>query len=270
MFAARGGFLYQSEPVSGWNVSTAVYSGVSLDITTQSVNMQGLYFRPDGLKMYTTSVAGDSVYEYNLSSGWDISTASFVQALDVSTQDISPTDVSFKPDGTKMYMCGSGNDRVYEYNLSSAWNISTASYVQFYSVAAQEGTLLGMYFRDDGAKFYITGSSSDRVYEYDVSTPWNISTTSLLQSFLVSGQDTNPQDVYFKPDGTKMYVIGSTTDTVYQYTLGTAWNVSTASLDQSFSIASQTTSPADVAFNDNGTKMFVISNSNSTIYEYTL
>ena len=137
------------------------------------------------------------------------------------------------------------------------------------SVSAQETAPNDLFFKPDGTKVYIVGSS-DYVVEYSLSTAWDMSTASFVQNFYVGSEETTPTGLSFKDDGTKMYVIGSTTDTVYQYTLGTAWNVSTASLDQSFSIASQTTSPADVAFNDNGTKMFVISNSNSTIYEYTL
>jgi hypothetical protein len=45
----------------------------------------------------------------------------------------------------------------------------------------------------------------------------------------VSSQDTSPYGLAFSSDGTKMYVTGNTNDTVYQYSLSTAWDVSTAS-----------------------------------------
>jgi len=46
----------------------------------------------------------------------------------------------------------------------------------------------------------------------------------------VSAQEATPYGLAFSPDGTKMYIVGQTNDTVYQYTLSTPWNVSTAVL----------------------------------------
>ena len=50
--------------------------------------------------------------------GWDLSTASYDSvSLDVSSEDATPTDVAFKPDGTKMYFVGISSDSVYQYSL---------------------------------------------------------------------------------------------------------------------------------------------------------
>jgi hypothetical protein len=74
------------------------------------------------------------------------------------------------------------------------------------------------------------------VNEYDLSTAWDITTASYLQNFSVAAQETNPQDLFFKPDGTKMYVIGSSGDDVNEYDLSTAWDVTTASYLQNFTL----------------------------------
>ena len=49
------------------------------------------------------------------------------------------------------------------------------------------------------------------------------------KSFDVSGEETNPGSLFFKSDGTKMYVTGTAGDDVNEYALSTAWDVSTAS-----------------------------------------
>lgn len=271
MFAARGGFLAEpviTPPVPGWDVTTAVYNTDSFSVSSQDATPQGLTFKPDGTKMYICGNASDSVHEYNLSSAWDITTASYVQSFSVSAQDSNPTDVAFKTDGTKMYVCGATNDDISEYNLSSAWNISTASYLQGFDVSAQESIVLGLYFRNDGTKFYITGNGSDSVNEYDLSSAWNVTTASHVQTYSVSSQDDNPGDVYFKPNGGVMYVVGETSDRVFQYELSSAWNISTSVIDGSADVSSQTTDPRDVAFNDDGTLMFVLGG--TTIYAYDL
>jgi DNA-binding beta-propeller fold protein YncE len=38
---------------------------------------------------------------------------------------------------------------------------------------------------------------------------------------LFSVQDTAPEGIFFKPDGLKMYIVGSGGDSVYEYDLGT-------------------------------------------------
>ena len=35
----------------------------------------------------------------------------------------------------------------------------------------------------------------------------------------IASQDTTPEDIFFSSDGTKMYMIGNATDSIYQYTV---------------------------------------------------
>ncbi|MBA7526086.1 hypothetical protein ES705_18246 [subsurface metagenome] len=67
---------------------------------------------------------------------------------------------------------------------------------------------------------YILGDENDTVYQYALSTPWDVSTAEYSEkSKDVSAQDTAPRDLTFSSDGSKMYIIGYNTTTVYQYTL---------------------------------------------------
>lgn len=89
-------------------------------------------------------------------------------------------------------------------------------------------------------------------------------------TFLVSGQDTNPFGLCFKSDGTKMYMLGNTNDTVYQYTLSTAWEPITATYDTvSFSVTTQENYPRSLNFNADGSKMYVLGNLD-TVFQYDL
>ncbi len=120
-----------------------------------------------------------------------------------------------------MYIVGRDGDEVNEYNLSTAWNISTASYLQVFSVSAQELTPRGIFFKPDGLKMYITGDTGDDVNEYDLSTAWDVSSASYLQNFSVAAQENSPTGIFFKPDGTKMYILGNGGDDVNEYSIGT-------------------------------------------------
>ena len=108
---------------------------------------------------------------------------------------------------------------------------------------------------------FTVGYQYDYVYEYSLSTPYDVSSATYAgnaERFYVRTQETFPHGLTFNNDGTKMYVIGSTGDDVNEYSLSTAFDVSTASYVQLFSVASQENVPTDVTFNNDGTKMFVI------------
>jgi DNA-binding beta-propeller fold protein YncE len=257
-----------------WDVSNAVYNGSPpfnvFSVSAQETNPSGIFFKPDGTKMYVVGPVGDDVNEYDLSADWDITTASYLQNFYFGAQEAGPTGIFFKPDGTKMYVVGSVGDDVNEYDLSTAWDVSTASYLQNFSVATQETTPSGIFFKPDGTKMYVVGYTGDAVYEYDLSTAWDISTASYSQNFSVAAQENVPQDVFFKPDGTKMYVIGGSGDDVNEYDLSTAWDISTASYLQNFSVRNQDGTPSDLFFKPDGTKMYVIGSENDKVYRYTL
>ena len=75
---------------------------------------------------------------------------------------------------------------------------------------------------------------------------------------MVSGQESIPIDIDFNSNGTKMYVVGWDGNDINEYTLSTAFDVSTASFENSFSVSSEDTDPAALAFSSDGTKMFVV------------
>ena len=66
---------------------------------------------------------------------------------------------------------------------------------------------------------FVVGTTSVGVNVYKLSTPWDISTAAFVNVLNTSGQDDLMQGIYIKPDGTKMYLIGNTSDVVYQYTV---------------------------------------------------
>jgi sugar lactone lactonase YvrE len=264
-------FAYYDPPEGfAWNLSKAVYSGKNISVAAEELAPTDLFFKPDGTKMYVIGATGDDVNEYNLSTPWDITSETFVQRFAVNGQDTSPLGLFFKSDGTRMYVSGNENDSVYEYSLSTAWDISSASYVQGFSVAAQEATPSAVFFKPDGLKMYVVGNVGQDVNEYDLSTAWDISTASFLQTFSIAAQEANPNGLFFKPDGTKMYVLGNTGDDVNEYDLSTPWDISTASFLQSFSVAAQETNPQGLYIKPDGTVLYIVGNVNDRVDQYTI
>ncbi|OHA03781.1 MAG: hypothetical protein A3J58_00735 [Candidatus Sungbacteria bacterium RIFCSPHIGHO2_02_FULL_52_23] len=257
------------QSTEAWDVSTAVHLQ-EFNVATETTDPTGLFFKPDGLKMYAVSYTDQTVDEYDLSSAWNVSTATYLREFSVAAKELSPTGVFFKSDGLKMYTIGLSDDTIDEYDLSSAWNVSTAVYLRELSVAAKETDPTGVFFKPDGLKMYTIGLTGDTVDEYDLSSAWNVSTATYLREFSVAAKETNSTSVFFKPDGLKMYTIGLAGQTVDEYDLSTAWNISTAVYLQEFSVAAKELSPEEVFLKSDGEKMYTIGSDGDTVDEYDL
>jgi 6-phosphogluconolactonase (cycloisomerase 2 family) len=256
-----------------YNLSAASYDSKSFSVNAQEGVPSSVAISADGTKMYAAGGANSTVFQYTLSTAFDISTASYAsKSFSLTSQESNVGSITFKPDGTKMYIVGSGNDTVYQYTLSTAWDISTASYAsKSLSVNAQSSNPRGISFKPDGTKMYIVGLISDSVFQYTLSTAWDMATASYASKTIsVSSQDTNPQGIAMKSDGTEMYIVGSTNDKIYQYTLSTVWDISTASYDSVFlSVASQDTLPTDLTIGNEGTKIYLMGGGNDIVYQYS-
>jgi hypothetical protein len=122
-------------------------------------------------------------------------------------------------------------DSAYATTLDfNRYDVSSASYTQSFSVAGQEDQLRGIAFNTDGTKMFVVGANGDDVNEYDLSTGFDVSTAVYSQNFSVAAQDTSPTGIAFNNDGTKMFIVGAIGDAVYEYTLSTGFDVSTAVL----------------------------------------
>ena len=77
--------------------------------------------------MFLTGYNGKDVNEYTLSTGFDVSTASFVDSFSVSSEESAPTGLAFNDDGTKMFVSGKTGDDVNEYTLSCAYKVTSSS-----------------------------------------------------------------------------------------------------------------------------------------------
>ncbi len=169
----------------------------------------------------TTTMKGEGTYGVNFS---------FVTATSVAAQDSNLNGLEFSTDGSKMYMLGynSNNADINEYTLSIPWDVSTASYVQTTSIAAQEGYAVGLYITPDGRNLYTTGRDTDTALQYRFDTPWDISTLSYVASTSTLAQAISGVGITLKEDGTRMYITEEAR-WIYEYELTTPYDVTSAS-----------------------------------------
>jgi hypothetical protein len=244
-------------------------------IITDETGTGSLVFANDAV-LSNTTISGGLVIDQTqetLTKTTGVEGWGYVNSFSIVGQENNSLGISMSSDGTKMYVVGSTNDTVYQYTLSTAFSVSTATYSGLsFSVNTTAGTPTSLFFKPDGTSFYITNdSTTDTVQQFNLSTAWNISTASYVTAYTFT-QDTVPVGLVFSPDGTKMHVIGDTNNTVYQFALSTPWDLTTTATTPTytFSVATQETSPTGIEFNSDGTKMYIVGLGVDAILQYNL
>ena len=143
---------------------------ITFDYLNEETKDSDLFFNPTGTKMYLLGEDTPTIYQYTLSTPWDVSTASYDSKLkDISAQENRPTSLFFTPDGQTMYIIGRYTRRVYQYTLSTPWDVSTANYTTKNCNCDPELTdSYGLFFGKNGRKFYIVDADTPTIYQYSL------------------------------------------------------------------------------------------------------
>lgn len=218
--SGAGAYVWQYTLSTAWDISTAAYASKSVSVNSEDTDPEGLAFSSDGTKMYVLGPTADAVYQYTLSTAWDVSTASYDSvSKSVATEDTSPHGLAFSTDGTKMYVQGTNTNAVYQYTLSTAWDLSTAAYASksLTGTNVQDTGMTDLFWSTDGTKVFLCGGTGDAVYQYNATTAWDISTASYASVSLdISGETTSVRGMTWSLDGTKLYVM-DVDDEIYEY-----------------------------------------------------
>lgn len=248
-------------------------------------------FNNDGTKMFVVGgFLEDKIVEYSLTTAFDIATATYAgegKEYDISSQTASPLDITFDNSGSKMFIVDNTNDKIIEYWLTNSFDLT--SVIRWFNhdvIGFMEYSPTSLTFNNDGTKMFIVGLSKDIIEEFTLTVAFDLSTAisnGKFERLYVGPEEGRPFDFTFNNDGTKMFVVGDEQNAVFEYSLTTAFDVSTASYagdTDKFYIGDQlgiTSNIGGINFNSDGTKMFIkgkyligVNTTRDAILEYSL
>ena len=242
----------------------------------------GITFKPDGTKMFVVGKTQNKIFEFDLSTAFDISTATISSnEYDHGSEDDDATDIKFNSDGTKLFLAGAGDEEINEYNLSTAYDVSTSVHQNTY-FNGDGLEFVAIAFNTDGTKLFIYDKTgNDSIKQYSLGSPFDLSNAVLQKEYTGTNNKTlakingNPQGLAFSSDGTKMYVTGKSTDKIKEFTLSTPFDLSNVTLESGgYDLSDEIDEPSGIAFSDDGSKLFVLDSKNNTanrdVSEYDL
>ena len=198
-----------------------------------------------------------------------------------NTKSLTGTDrrgiIQWKPDGTRFFVNDQGgNDAIHQFNVSTAYDFSTASLVQSTTsnAAGFSRTNMCVVFSSDGQYLFgVERGSNSPLYRLTLNTAWSASGGSSSETSvrtLTSGGYTYCVDI--ADDGSKFYVLDDN-DTISEYTFGTAYDPSTLGTTATATLI-PTGGSGNVyqtfKFTNSGSNLLVLKNDGSTLLEYAL
>jgi len=237
-------------------------------VSPPSSGLRGLSFSPDGLKMYSLFQSSNRLVQYNLSTAFDVSTASFFSSFVYSSQDTNMADIFWGDDGEKLYLIGKSSRSVHEYDVSTAYTISTASFNQSLVVSSQDTEPSSLTFRSNGESLYISGSANDSLYQYNLSTAWDISTATFITSYDISSKISDPTGIFLHPSGLYIFVVGRTNDKIVRYNFGSPYLISALVYSQQFTFVTPSLNPSGLYFQPDSDYFFSLNYDTNTVFKY--
>jgi len=253
------------------NSSTPASEGFALDLqgSPQSpININGpmsIRFKPDGTRAWVLEDHTiDGIWQYDLSTPWDLSTA--VQDSNRYTwTDGIPKDIWFKPDGTQFYVLTSQNF-IYYATLSTPWDITgTVSGVSASDLIAFSG-FEAFWFNDEGTMFFIV-SDDRKIRNFYMQTPWDLTTIDPIgdQPSLTA---VTPRGLAFNPDGTEFFVADDNSIRHMEwYRLGAPWDINSATLQEDLYYGFNSTNVRCFTFKPDGTRLYLVDDSQYFVEE---
>lgn len=229
-FVAHGGSLiYELDLVVAFDLTTAVYNGVSFSTATQtgSGGVTDLAFSADGTKLYVLSSDNDRIYQYGLPA-WDLSTASYAgKSFGVGSQDGDARGLVLGDNDTKFFVAGNNNNRLYAYAMGTPGDISTGSYTGVSLHLGGAAPFLtapqAVFFKPDGLRMFVLDSDLSEAFQWELSSAWDISTAAYSEEVGIGGVTPGelfPNGFSFSSDGAFFFACGQTMKKIFRWTLG--------------------------------------------------
>jgi len=222
--------------------------------------------------------AGDDVIRFPLSTPYDISTKSLNpdQTLTDSTLgELNGSLVSWSNDGYHMYVAGSDDDNLQDWQAETPWSLTNIRYggrVTFDNFNLS-GAGRGVFWRPNGERLFIV-TSADNIYQFTLTSAWDMTTVSYDGSRSISSDVSQPYGLHFSSNGDKVFVMDYTGSHVAEFSLGTNWDVTATGWAHESDYATGSIAngnldyPDAFAMSNDGTKFYGTDGSN--IYQWTL
>jgi len=229
-----------------------------------------------GEVMYVAEEDDEVIHQWYCSTSYDFNTAIYEGGIYVdNVDDVDDVEaVEFNNDGSLMYVVSSYyyDDQLFQYECDTPFDVTTASLSKQINTEDVTGDdVEGVKFNNDGSKMFLVAESPSEMYEYDLSTPFEITTASFSVKFDTNdnGEATNPDGIEWNNDGSRFYVVDDN-GYIDEYFCTTPFDITTRQLDGVFEEDERSYERmTGMSWNGDGSAFWTSVRFNSLIVKYT-
>jgi len=252
------------------------------DTSNEDIDPTGVTFSNDGLTMFMLGSVTDIIYQYAATKSFDLSSVITppTETFSVLVDAPLPVSMLFDDTGFNMYVTNIFSPpKIVQYTLTNAFDLSVSpGSPTVYDFTGEVFLLGGFTFNAQtgsltaGEKLFVINSDTRRVVEYDVPTPYDITSGMTITTQLnLTGFDALLRDVEFSPDGKTMFTVGAENMKIYQFSLSVGFDLtSTVNFIKSLDVSNITQNPNEIHFASDGLSIFLAAVPESAIFQIFL
>jgi|TARA_R100000501_G_C2627146_1_gene121040 hypothetical protein len=169
MYIGDGVQIAEFDLGNPWEINDSLtFVGKSADLTAGGNPVgNGLFFKPDGTKVFWTDTAGSNqINQSTLSTAWDITSMGAITTYTTASDSIG---LWFNKAGDEAFamIFNAGSYRLYALPLTTPWDITSVSGASFIT-PAEETQMEGINMSINGRKVILFGTDNDSFYEYEL------------------------------------------------------------------------------------------------------
>lgn len=251
-------------------IDNAVYDTVLFSDTNNINNLGRFRFNATGTRLFVGDIGFQQIAQYDLSTPFDISTASFSTAPQTT---IDPESFAFSSDGLVITVMSSNQLQVF--SLPTAFDLSGFDFLNA-TTTFQANLSFGaadVSYNSTGTRLFITRSNV--IQQYDLPAAFDVNDLGIPFELSLDPNDTAVSTV-FVDGGRRLFVAGNRVDPntgqqpsiVFEISLAVPFDLTTASFSPNTFTPTEFSTVNAIQFNNDLTKMFLTGDSQA-IYQYS-
>ena len=130
-------------------------------------------------------------------------------------------------------------------------------------------------FKPDGTRMYVVGRTTMNIVEFNLNTPWDISTAEYVREFDLSGElgtkvaSPRPQGLFInKENGLDMIVVNRLE--IFQYRMSEPWNITTAEITGHVDMRVPTSRIQGITVSPDGLNLYIDDRENGYVFQFEM
>ena len=247
--------------------------GQKLTTSSATKNARGIDLYDNDTKLIVHSRDNELIVTYKLISPNNLLDANHISSISTSDYIGTESQGSYghgifikRPELDRIWLFN--RTEIWQFDLSTPGEIDLKSNTGYYDLSQYIERGHDIDFSTDGKILYIDDRNKEAIHQFKLQTPWDINNIEFDYSLDISANHKAVRGIEFRPDGKRMYLLDTELRQVQQYTLSTAWDIRSSSLEKTIEL--NISNARGMTWNQDGGSLFIMNTTGGIIERFEI